>query len=75
MAKMITCMCGWTIISPLGDADVLRHTQLHLKDNHPGTDHDRDGPSAHDQECLTRPGVVRLDSTSFFVAKVSSSIR
>ena len=37
MAKMITCMCGWTIISPLGDADVLRHTQLHLKDNHSGT--------------------------------------
>jgi hypothetical protein len=37
MAKMITCQCGWTLISPLGEADVIRHTQLHLTENHPGT--------------------------------------
>lgn len=37
MAKMMTCMCGWTIISPLGDSDVIKHTQLHLAENHPGT--------------------------------------
>ena len=37
MAKMITCACGWTLISPLGDDDVRKHVNIHLKDNHPGT--------------------------------------
>ena len=35
MAKMITCACGWTLISPLGDQDVYKHVNIHLKDNHP----------------------------------------
>ena len=37
MAKMMTCPCGWTIISPQGDEDVKKHVSLHLKDVHPGT--------------------------------------
>jgi hypothetical protein len=37
MAKMNTCPCGWTIISPLGEEDVLKHTKIHLADNHPGS--------------------------------------
>ena len=36
MAKMNNCPCGWTIISPLGDADVIKHTRIHLSENHPG---------------------------------------
>jgi len=37
MAKMATCSCGWTVISPLGAEDVKKHTRIHLKDNHPDT--------------------------------------
>jgi len=37
MAKMITCACGWTVISPQGEEDAIKHTTLHLKDVHPGT--------------------------------------
>jgi len=38
MAKMITCPCGWTIISPQGEDDVRKHIAIHLKDAHPGTE-------------------------------------
>jgi predicted small metal-binding protein len=37
MAKMLTCPCGWTIISPQGDEDVKKHIMIHVKDTHPGT--------------------------------------
>ncbi len=36
MAKMIPCDCGWTIISPQGEADVKKHAMIHVKDAHPG---------------------------------------
>ena len=34
---MMTCPCGWTIISPQGDADVTKHISLHLQEFHPDT--------------------------------------
>ena len=37
MAKMLTCPCGWTIISPQGEEDVKKHIMMHLHDTHPGT--------------------------------------
>ena len=37
MAKMSTCPCGWTIISPQGEGDVKKHMMIHLRDAHPGT--------------------------------------
>jgi predicted small metal-binding protein len=37
MAKLMTCACGWTLISPLGEEDIVKHTMLHLKENHPGS--------------------------------------
>ena len=36
MASINACPCGWTIISPLGQEDVKKHTLIHLKDAHPG---------------------------------------
>ena len=36
MAKMVSCACGWTLISPQGDEDVKKHTMIHVKDAHPG---------------------------------------
>jgi len=36
MAKMVSCACGWTLISPQGDEDVKKHTMIHVKDTHPG---------------------------------------
>jgi len=36
MAKMISCDCGWTVISPRGEADVKKHAMIHVKDAHPG---------------------------------------
>lgn len=35
MAKMLSCPCGWTLISPQGDEDVKKHTMIHLHDTHP----------------------------------------
>jgi len=37
MAKMSTCPCGFTVISPRGDEDVKKHMSIHLKDTHPGS--------------------------------------
>ncbi len=37
MAKMVTCACGWTLISPQGEEDVKKHITIHLSDSHPGT--------------------------------------
>ncbi len=37
MGKMVTCACGWTVISPVGDEDVKKHILIHLSDTHPGT--------------------------------------
>jgi predicted small metal-binding protein len=37
MADMLTCACGWTVISPLGRQDVKKYTLIHLRDSHPGT--------------------------------------
>ena len=36
MASMLTCPCGWTIISPQGVEDVKKHTAIHIHDIHPG---------------------------------------
>ena len=36
MAKMISCPCGWTLISPQGNEDIKKHIQIHAKDHHPG---------------------------------------
>lgn len=36
MAKMISCPCGWTLISPQGDEDIKKHALIHAKDHHPG---------------------------------------
>jgi hypothetical protein len=33
---MISCPCGWTLISPQGDEDIKKHTMIHAKDLHPG---------------------------------------
>ena len=36
MASMIACDCGWTLVSPAGDADVEKHAKMHAADAHPG---------------------------------------
>jgi hypothetical protein len=36
MAKMLSCPCGWTLISPQGDEDIKKHVMIHVKDTHPG---------------------------------------
>jgi predicted small metal-binding protein len=36
MASMLTCPCGWTIISPQGAEEVKKHTKIHIGDIHPG---------------------------------------
>jgi hypothetical protein len=38
MAKMATCPCGWVLISPQGEQDAVKHTAIHLKHHHPGTE-------------------------------------
>ncbi len=37
MAKMGTCPCGFTVISPKDDSEVIRHISMHLSEDHPGT--------------------------------------
>jgi hypothetical protein len=44
---MNVCSCGWTIVSPLGVEDCVKHTMIHLKDNHPGTVMTHDEVVAH----------------------------
>ena len=39
MAKKITCPCGWTLTSPLGDEDIKKHTMIHARETHPGEVH------------------------------------
>ena len=36
MAKMLSCPCGWTLISPQGEEDIKKHAMIHAKDCHPG---------------------------------------
>ena len=36
MAKMMSCECGWTLISPMGEGDVKKHAMMHVADAHPG---------------------------------------
>jgi predicted small metal-binding protein len=36
MASMVSCDCGWTLVSPAGDADVKKHAKMHASDAHPG---------------------------------------
>jgi hypothetical protein len=36
MAKMMSCECGWTLISPMGEGDVKKHAMMHMADAHPG---------------------------------------
>ena len=47
MAAMNVCPCGWTIISPLGEEDVKKHTLIHLRDAHPGTSMTEDEIKQH----------------------------
>ena len=35
--KSFTCpSCGWTVISPFGDDDIIDHAILHSKNHHSG---------------------------------------
>ena len=34
---MITCACGWTVISPQGEEQAVKHIRIHLQDIHPET--------------------------------------
>jgi predicted small metal-binding protein len=36
MAKMMSCECGWTLITPMGEADLKKHAMMHMSDAHPG---------------------------------------
>jgi hypothetical protein len=36
MAKMMSCECGWTLITPMGENDLKKHTMMHVADAHPG---------------------------------------
>jgi predicted small metal-binding protein len=36
MASMVSCDCGWTLVSPAGDDDVKKHASIHAADAHPG---------------------------------------
>jgi predicted small metal-binding protein len=37
MGKMSTCPCGFIVISPQGEEQVIKHMALHLRDVHPGS--------------------------------------
>jgi predicted small metal-binding protein len=43
MAKMLSCPCGWTLISPQEVEDVKKHAMIHAKDCHPGLTETEDG--------------------------------
>ena len=34
---MVTCPCGWTVISPQGEEEATKHIRIHLQDIHPET--------------------------------------
>jgi hypothetical protein len=36
MAKMMSCDCGWTLITPMGEGDLMKHAKMHVADAHPG---------------------------------------
>jgi hypothetical protein len=36
MGTMMSCECGWTMISPMGEKDVKKHAMMHVADAHPG---------------------------------------
>jgi predicted small metal-binding protein len=36
MGTMMSCDCGWTMISPMGEGDVKKHAMMHMQDAHPG---------------------------------------
>ena len=36
MAKMMSCECGWTMITPMGEGDLMKHVKMHMMDAHPG---------------------------------------
>jgi predicted small metal-binding protein len=36
MAKMMSCDCGWTLITPNGEDDLKKHAMMHVADAHPG---------------------------------------
>lgn len=33
-AKQFTCSCGWTLISPVGEDDVLKYAEMHANEYH-----------------------------------------
>ena len=36
MAKMMSCECGWTLITPMEEGDLKKHAMMHIADAHPG---------------------------------------
>jgi hypothetical protein len=36
MASMMSCECGWTLVTPKGDGDLKKHAMMHMQDAHPG---------------------------------------
>jgi predicted small metal-binding protein len=33
--KKLSCECGFSITSPYGEENLLKHAKIHLKDKHP----------------------------------------
>jgi predicted small metal-binding protein len=33
---MMSCECGWTMITPMGEQDLKKHAMMHIADAHPG---------------------------------------
>jgi hypothetical protein len=69
MAKMISCPCGWTLISPLEEEDIKKHAMIHGKGCHPGltTTLDEVAKMIKTVSPLTNEG-------RFFVVMMSNSI-
>ncbi len=50
MSKTLTvdCPCGWTMTTPHGEDDFVKHVSLHVKDVHP------------DMESMNREEILKL---------------
>jgi hypothetical protein len=31
----MSCECGWTLITPMGESDLKKHAMMHIADGHP----------------------------------------
>jgi hypothetical protein len=36
MAKMMSCECGWTMITPMSEGELRKHAKMHVVDADPG---------------------------------------